>query len=356
MEKTMKTTMKTTMRKIVAVLLAMLMLVSVGSVAAFAKTTGSSVKRYNTVVSFGDSVASGVSMSNFAEAHKTAEAKKTFFVRVPGSYVDIVANKVKAKKLYPLSQPGMRSEELRMLLCNDYQGDRYEDFVANMLIGMLSPGGKYKGKTPLKDYKKFRKQYQNAVKEADLVLISIGFNDMWLSILAAAMELQESGKLSDNPLDTLFKEAEKLGSLGDAIKKAEEAMNTVLGIAALVPVLLEAATEASARYYINQRAIIERIYQLNPDVTICAVGYHEAMIPGEFDPSNFMHYLAVTQIDFEIRNLMLMVRPTLYGTYYYADTHGTETVLSSTDTWDPHPTDKGQKNMAKKILKALPKA
>ena len=55
-------------------------------------------------------------------------------------------------------------------------------------------------------------------------------------------------------------------------------------------------------------------------------------------------------------NLYTMVRPTLYGTYYYVDMHGTETVLNSSDTWDPHPTDAGHKYMAQQILKVLPKA
>ncbi|MBQ6445332.1 MAG: SGNH/GDSL hydrolase family protein [Clostridia bacterium] len=36
--------------------------------------------------------------------------------------------------------------------------------------------------------------------------------------------------------------------------------------------------------------------------------------------------------------------------------HGTETVMNSSKTWDPHPTDAGHKYMAKRILEVLPKA
>ncbi|MBQ1370011.1 MAG: hypothetical protein IIY38_02665 [Clostridia bacterium] len=353
--------MKRTMKKLIAVLLAALMLASLGSVSAFAKTKSAAagrgkVKTYNVVTSFGDSVAAGVSTSTYKAAHETKEAKTNYFIRVPGTYVDRVAKKVKAKKVYPLAQPGMRSEELRMLLCDDYKGDGHEAYVTNALNGYTSPGGKYKGKDPVGDYKKLRSLYQTAVKEADLITVGIGFNDVWFSILAAAVELSETGKVSDTPELTLFKKAEQLGSMGKALKQAEDALNTVMKITPYIPVITEAGIEAKARYFVNYRAIIERIYSLNPDVTIVSIGYHDALIPGEFDATNFLHYFAIFQPSFEAMNAYTMVRPTLYGTYYYVDMHGTKTVMNSSKTWDPHPTDAGHKYMAQQILKALPKA
>ncbi|MEE1188535.1 MAG: GDSL-type esterase/lipase family protein [Acutalibacteraceae bacterium] len=353
--------MKRTMKKLIAVLLAALMLASLGSVSAFAKTKSAAagtgkVKTYNVVTSFGDSVAAGVSTSTYKAAHETKEAKTNYFIRVPGTYVDRVAKKVKAKKVYPLAQPGMRSEELRMLLCDDYKGDGHEAYVTNALNGYTSPGGKYKGKDPVGDYKKLRSLYQTAVKEADLITVGIGFNDVWFSILAAAVELSETGKVSDTPELTLFKKAEQLGSMGKALKQAEDALNTVMKITPYIPVITEAGIEAKARYFVNYRAIIERIYSLNPDVTIVSIGYHDALIPGEFDATNFLHYFAIFQPSFEAMNAYTRVRPTLYGEYIYVDMHGTETVLNSTETWDPHPTDAGHKYMAQQILKALPKA
>lgn len=352
--------MKRELRKVVAVLLTMLMLVSLGGISAFAKSAGTAkgtkYKTYNTFVSFGDSVAAGVSTSTYKAAHETKEAKTNYFVRVPGTYVDRVAKKVNTKKLYPLAQPGMRSEELRMLLCDDYKGDGHEAYVTNALNGYTTPGGKYKGKDPVGDYQKLRGLYQKAVKEADLITVGIGFNDVWFSILAAAVELSETGKVSDAPELTLFKKAEKLGSMGKALKQAEDALNTVMKIAPYIPVITEAGIEAKARYFVNYRAIIERIYSLNPDVTIVSIGYHDALIPGEFDATNFLHYFAIFQPSFEAMNAYTRIRPTPYGKYIYVDMHGTETVLNSTETWDPHPTDAGHKYMAKQILKALPKA
>ena len=347
--------MKRTIRKTVAVLLVMLMLVSVAGVSAFAKSAGAAkgkdYKTYKTYVSFGDSVAAGVSTSTYKAAHETKEAKKNYFVRVPGTYADRVAKKVHTKKLYPLAQPGMRSEELRMLLTDDYNGDGHEAYVTNALNGFTATGGKYTGKNPVKDYQKLRGLYQKAVKEADLITVGIGFNDVWFSILAAAVELSENGKVSKTPELTLFKKAEQLGSMGKALKQAENA------ITPYIPVITEAGIEAKARYFVNYRAIIERIYALNPDVTVVAIGYHDALLPGEqFDASNFLDYFAIFQPSFEAMNLYTMVRPTLYGTYYYVDMHGTETVLNSSDTWDPHPTDAGHKYMAQQILKVLPKA
>ena len=144
--------MKRTIRKTVAVLLVMLMLVSVAGVSAFAKSAGAAkgkdYKTYKTYVSFGDSVAAGVSTSTYKAAHETKEAKKNYFVRVPGTYADRVAKKVHTKKLYPLAQPGMRSEELRMLLTDDYNGDGHEAYVTNALNGFTATGGKYTGKVP----------------------------------------------------------------------------------------------------------------------------------------------------------------------------------------------------------------
>ena len=353
--------MKRTIRKLTAILMALLMLASLGSVSAFAKSAGTAkakdYKTYKTYVSFGDSVAAGVSTSTYEAAHKTKEAKTNYFVRVPGTYVDRVAKKVHTKKLYPLAQPGMRSEELRMLLCDDYSGDGHEAYVTNALNGFTSTGGKYTGKDPVKDYQKLRGLYQKAVKEADLITVGIGFNDDWFSILAAAVELSENGKVSKTPELTLFKKAEQLGSMGKVLKQAENALNTVMKIAPYIPVITEAGIEAKARYFVNYRAIIERIYALNPDVTVVAIGYHDALLPGEqFDASNFLDYFAIFQPSFEAMNLYTMVRPTAYGTYYYVDMHGTETVMNSSKTWDPHPTDAGHKYMAQQILKVLPKA
>lgn len=354
--------MKRTMKKLIAVLLAALMLASIGSLPAFAKTRSAAagtgkVKTYNVVTSFGDSVAAGVSTSTYEAAHKTKEAKTNYFVRVPGTYIDRVATAVKAKKVYPMAQPGMRSEELRMLLTDTYNGDGHEAYVTNALNGFTTPGGKYKGKDPVKDYQKLRTLYQKSVKEADLITLGIGFNDVWFSILAAAVELTESGKVSKMPELSLFKKAEQLGSMGKALKQAEAALNTVLQIAPYIPVITEAGIEAKARYFVNYRAIVERIYSLNPDVTLVAIGYHDALLPGDqFDASNFLDYLAILQPSFEAMNAYTMVRPTLYGTYYYVDMHGTETVMNSSKTWDPHPTDAGHKYMAKRILEVLPKA
>ena len=82
--------MKRTMKKLIAVLLAALMLASLGSVSAFAKTKSAAagrgkVKTYNVVTSFGDSVAAGVSTSTYKAAHETKEAKTNYFIRVPGT-------------------------------------------------------------------------------------------------------------------------------------------------------------------------------------------------------------------------------------------------------------------------------
>lgn len=354
--------MKRTMKKLIAVLMAALMLASLCSLSAFAKSSDAAagtgkVKTYKVVTSFGDSVAAGVSTSTYEAAHKTKEAKTNYFVRVPGTYVDRVATAVRAKKVYPMAQPGMRSEELRMLLTDDYNGDGHETYVTTALNGFTTPGGKYKGKDPVKDYKKLRALYQKSVREADLITLGIGFNDVWFSILAAAVELNETGKVSKTPELTLFKNAEKLGSMGKALEQAENALNTVMKITPYIPIITEAGIEAKARYFVNYRAIVERIYSLNPDVTLVAIGYHDALVPGkQFDVTNILNYLVVLQPSFEAMNAYTMVRPTLYGTYYYVDMHGTETVMNSTKTWDPHPTDAGHRFMAKRILEVLPKA
>ena len=346
--------MRHPVRKTVAVLLALLMLLSLSGVAAFAKS-GKTVKTYKTYTSFGDSVAAAVSTSAYKKAHATKEAKTNYFIRVPGSYVDRVGKAVNAKKVYPLAQPGMRTTELRMLLSNTFRGDAHEEYVAKALVGYTNPGKKYEGDDPIGEYLKLRKQYQKAVKEADLITLGLGFNDVWFALLAAVTEYSEYGFVSDMPELSLFKEADKLGSLGAALKQAEDLLNTLLKLGPLAPGIIEAGFEAKARYFVNYRAIVEQIYSLNPDVTLVAVGYFEALIPQSFDPTNIRDYLAIFQPSFEAMNLYTSIRPTPYGKYIYVDTHGTETILGSSDTWDPHPTMKGHKYMAQKIIEALPK-
>ena len=160
-------------KKIIALLLAVMMLISCTAVASFAATKKKTYSKYDynkdgkviyTVL--GDSIAAGYSLPGFVEDTKW---KATWPV-VEGSYPQYVGQAIGAKKIYQDAHIGLRSTDLRYLLCEDYPGD--------IAVGWRVPTtDNYRTVDPA-GLAEVRKQYLNHIKKADVITLNIGINDL----------------------------------------------------------------------------------------------------------------------------------------------------------------------------------
>jgi len=252
--------MKHPFRRVLALLLAAVLLVPLFALTASAATYDN-VKCYNTVSSLGDSIATGFSMPDYdRQANGQYVIGK---VKVEGSYPAIVSKAVEAKKFYPLAQPGFRTTELRVCMDPTYDGD----YITEKWIRELSHAPSY----TVPNLKAQRSEYAEDIRSSDLVLLDIGFNDTWLPVLGALMDLfdEKPSSASSDPTVTLA-QTEAQGETDDTLstiafklangpRYAAQIYNAFAGIL------------TTSDFQENYDAIVKRIYQLNPNATVVAV-------------------------------------------------------------------------------------
>ena len=338
--------MKKTFRKIISAVLALAMVLAVMSTSAFAATGG--VKHYKAVTSLGDSIAVGFSMPDYA----TKSGDKFVLNKVPidGSYPLLVSQAVGAERFHPLAQCGYRTVELRMALDPAYEGD----IVAKRWQARLSNAPEY-------TYEYLRGQYpeyEEAIKDSDLVLLDIGFNDTWLTVLGTLVNIIEETPNTESTMETLDDAVEHLGSIENVFNyvmfKVQQTPSYIdsLSKALMNEVTLQEITE-------NYDAIGKRIYVINPKTTIVAV-------------SSFNPYRDWT----DVPGLAQVTQKLLYDRINalkasYADPYGSQYIyVNAPDVeartrkgmdalrggWDPHPTEAGHQYIANQIIAALPRA
>lgn len=241
-------------KKIVALLLAVLMLISCTAVASFAATKKKTYSKYDynkdgkviyTVL--GDSIAAGYSLPGFVEDTKW---KATWPV-VEGSYPQYVGQAIGAKKIYQDAHIGLRSTDLRYLLCDDYVGD--------IAVGWRVPTtDNYRTVDPA-GLAEVRKQYLNHIKKADVITLNIGINDLTIP----------SGILNNVQGENFNLLLAFWGDmLGNAYKLADNA-----AYMAQVTTLLIGFYR---NYVSNFNAIVTKIKEINPTAKLLVLGYYNA--------------------------------------------------------------------------------
>ena len=113
-------------RKLLAILLTLALVLSFTSVFAFAAKKPKTYSKYDinkdgkvVYTVLGDSIAAGYSLPGFVEDSKW----KASWPVVDGSYPQYVGQAIGANKIYQDAHIGLRSHDLRYLLCEDYPGD-----------------------------------------------------------------------------------------------------------------------------------------------------------------------------------------------------------------------------------------
>ncbi len=324
--------MKKLMKKTLAVLLA-LMLLS-GSMVCLAAAEDKQYN-YNSYVLLGDSIASGWS---------DVEDIESRFKRVEGSYGDLVAKDLglTEEQYYPMACIGFRTVEMRYILEEDYEGDKYLYYSIDddLMDEVYAPA------------------MRKAIAETDLITLNIGGND-WGSFLGWHVFDELDKAESEN--------AEFLAQLEQYLTEASFiSFDTVVEIASycnaipeLIKILPKALDEGLTNYFVNWNYMIEDIYALNPDVTLLVIGMFDNSLQdpnspyvsndGSVNTTNVLGSLGQTIID--VANIPMVEGAKKYG-YTFVDTTGT-----LCEEHHPSRTENGgHRFIADKILEALPSA
>lgn len=294
------------------------------------------------------------------------------------------------------AQCAFRTEELRMMVDPSYKGDSEE--LVNIAAGMSNGSFSYANLLELQE----SGEYINAIKNSDIVTMSIGANDIYVPILgtvfndlialllqkaqeeAAAqgetpkteeevtevaanalvnIETEEDAKevlgdvdTSALPEETTVEEAnEGAEDLADNIDTNNEA-SALQGIIALVAVLqqndpnylgkiLKLAVQCEVNYRINYGIIVNKIFEINPNVTLVAPAY-------TLNYDGFGALGPILKLVFGEMNLFVKARPNYNG--HFITVALPDDQLTFTDI--SHPDEAGHALIADTILKALPTA
>ncbi len=390
--------MRKTTKKIIAVLSLIAIMVSALSVSALAADR-SNVKQYPNYVLLGDSVASGFGLPDYNRRGKVL----TYNTKIEGSYGTLVARAVGATKskggtYFPGGYPGFTSAIFRYCLTDNYYPREWE---INQLENFS-----YNEYTPAV-LNRERAEIRRAVANADLITVDLGVNDTWYSTIALVYEIAKYGTVvGQDPRKTLAEELATYGSWGTV---ARNAMYYLAGFAEHPELWatfwgwwVDNLSTYFLQYQANFNAIMEGIFQLNPDVTVVNLASGNSfrclsVIPGvrsgslklqwmgqpvqvdlpfvgTFTLPNFVHVSEnpianVTGVMYDffyepVRQAWTVKKP---GQVFYADVTDYEMIMKPQLTvpmyefmsmddsaFNPHATLAGNRYMADKILEVLP--
>ena len=362
--------MKNNAKRVLCLLLAITMLASLG-VCAFADDTQKHYD-YDKYMSIGDSIAAGCALTkDGSETYFDQNSDNYAYVYseqyiylghnyavVPKAYHSLVANALGAE-LLQCARSGMRGVELRYWLdgvYNDYDetcswDNTYFDVDGNgFTISDLDAFNAYIN-------------YPEKVKEADIISINIGSNDVFSFTFGVVLK-QLTADSSDPTLTAIKEYFEKTGNLGAAFGKLIDAYQTMGKTTELITVLTSTFNTTYKQYENNYNAIMSKIFELNPGVTVVNVGVFNPLRYVRFSSENETDISFVMQGIVSKMNNLLKVYQKKYDNCFYADVTDTETYYQCYEdplfwqyfTLKVHPTIAGHQYMAQQIMNVVPEA
>ena len=170
-------------RKLMAALLLVAMIVPLFSFTAFAASGQKKIKSAKIVTSLGDSASSGFGLPDYNRHKKQI----LYGERIRDSYPDLVTRALGARTLHPYGISGIRTYDLRFLLDNNFKAD----YILKDVMGYMSDYV-----ITEKHLKELRPAYQKAVKESDVILLDVGFDDIWIPTIACVYDIAEDGRFN----------------------------------------------------------------------------------------------------------------------------------------------------------------
>lgn len=333
---------------------------------------GTKYRDYEYYMCVGDSIAAGCSLTK--DGSETVFDQNTDdyttvynpdyiyygydFSAIPTAYHCIVAEALDAE-LLQCARSGLRAVEFRYFLEGTYNDFDETRFWGNTYFDTDGNGFTLSDLDAINEYVNYPEQ----IKKADIISVNVGSNDV-LSF-ALNMVLQEMTSDSSDPTLSAIKDfLNNGGSIGQAFSKLISYAETIGTLNDVVNVLVDSLDKAYEQFEDNYKVIMDKIYELNPDITVIGVGV--------FNP--FTYFRLSSDLDLDISAI---AKPTINKInkliksyeggeleFYYADVVGTETYPMSYDdryfweyfTLKVHPTLSGHRFMAQQILSVVPEA
>lgn len=358
------------MKSWIALILCVVMLVSMTAV--FADNNTANSEGIINYVSFGDSIASGLGLPDYYEA----DGSPRHNVRIEGSFPALFADSIGASNPAYLANPGFRPNELAMVLCDDYYGD----FITYSVMASMAQLDAAELPAWIAEN---RPVYQNAVKNADVITINLGSNNVMMRMMVALfkiawgmdMEAMFTG-MDSEPTGLAANECwKKMKSLLESADSEDDLMTNVLALldtveqtTGAVDTILSAVNTAVQEFQTYFSKCIDRIYELNEDATIIVVGLYNPLRDSKLFSGGSLSVGKI--VDPVIRSMNSYME---FGdshasdeNYIYVDAWNAEIIktinLDEIDVNDPsfftkissyiHPNENGHKYMAEQILDA----
>lgn len=358
------------MKKTLSIVLCVVMLFAL-TVPAFA-ASGKNYYDYENYMCVGDSIAAGCGLArdgkptNFdqnAEDYTKVYSNNYIylgydFAAAPNAYHSLVANELGAN-LLQCARSGLRAVELRYMLDGTYNDYDKDCIWGNTYFDTDGNGFTTADLDALNAYVK----YSDKIKQADLISINVGSNDVFS--FALNVVLRELTKDTSDPTLNAIKEyLEKTGNIGAAFGKLIDAYQSMGKIADLATALTTTMNKAYMQFTVNYAAVIERIYEINPDITIVGVGVYNPFDGFRLSADSNLDLSGIASPVVAAINAHIASYKLKYSNFCYADVVGTQTYPMSYDdhyfweyfTLKVHPDIEGYQFMAKQILDALPEA
>ena len=358
------------MKKILSIVLCVVMLFAL-TVPAFA-ASGKNYYDYENYMCVGDSIAAGCGLARDGKPTNFDQTVDDYtkvysndyiylgydFNAAPAAYHSLVANELGAN-LLQCARSALRAVEFRYFL-----DGTYNDYDESCIWGNIyydSDGNGFA--LPDLDAVNAYVNYPEKIKQADLLSINVGSNDVFSFTLNVVLrELTED--TSDPTLNAIKDFLDKTGNVGAAFGKLIDAYQSMGKTADLVRALTETMNKAYNQFTVNYEAIMKEVYKLNPDITVVGVGVYNPFTYFRLSEDNQLDLSGIAAPIVTAINAHIASYKLKYDNFYYADVVGTETYPMNYDdryfweyfTLKVHPTIEGHQFMAQQILDALPEA
>ena len=261
--------------KIIAVILIICMVFTTGGTAFAASTTaGEPAENAFTYVSLGASQTNGYGMRGYLdeEAYLNPDTFDKESANVYGykktpaaAYPTMIASHLEQETgknvdLRQLAMSGMRAEEVRVLLDENYEGDDYTKW-------RYTDGYDWFGLAGGTDV--MRAEYKDAIMNADLITLEIGVNNFGTYPMS---QILSGGKMFDDDLSDIADPV--VTETYDFIKgMIAQLMSGKMGVDdAFVELMADTLTYAYVGYTTNFDAIVGKILEMNPDAELVVLG------------------------------------------------------------------------------------
>ena len=358
------------MKKTLSIVLCVVMLFAL-TVPAFA-ASGKNYYDYENYMCVGDSIAAGCGLARDGKPTNFDQTVDDYtkvysndyiylgydFNAAPAAYHSLVANELGAN-LLQCARSALRAVEFRYFL-----DGTYNDYDESCIWGNIYYDSDGNGFTlPDLDAVNAYVNYPEKIKQADLLSINVGSNDVFSFTLNVVLR-ELTKDTSDPTLNAIKDYLDKTGNVGAAFGKLIDAYQSMGKTADLVRALTETMNKAYNQFTVNYEAIMKEVYKLNPDITVVGVGVYNPFTYFKLSEDNQLDLSGIAAPIVTAINAHIASYKLKYDNFYYADVVGTETYPMNYDdryfweyfTLKVHPTIEGHQFMAQQILDALPEA